>query len=445
MPFDFKQLASRFIPYDYRTGRMTGSNRLGGSFRVNQGGINPDVLNRLSATFNQPQLAPQQPTQPDVQPEEDKPPDFMAEYQKLMGNRPNRLAYQEAIEQGPPQIKRGIGARIGSMIAAGGAALGGESASDAANLGISTYQMPQMRSDEYYKERVKNLAAGAGMEQQDVADQIKALEMRQSDYWKSKDYGLRKSETQAQIDNIHSEMNKRDTDEWTDPSTGIKWQRDSKGNLSQIGKVALTPQEKADEEGKVASAQAQGRLPAERELEGMRTKSAADIEAMRAKSAKEIADANIAGRADVADKAAKAKVEAVKAKNRDIGNKAFKPGDVTKQLWNDLTDEFANNPDLAGEDFHDYVDVAAGPGGNSVITTKPERSIGPVTIGDNARTAGIKAIIRKTINDSLERSKAGSGGRGNVTPAAGGVNTTDKYIKDPNNPLNTIPNPNYKK
>src|SRR6187401_709841 len=64
--------------------------------------------------------------QPGNQPPQDI--DFVKEYAKLNQMRPNRLAYQEELQQGPEQIQRGKWAKLGAMLAAGGSALGGTAA-----------------------------------------------------------------------------------------------------------------------------------------------------------------------------------------------------------------------------------------------------------------------------------------------------------------------------
>ena len=142
---------------------------------TNKFGLTMPVQSRVN-------IPPPGPTNPGVDPF-----NFLKKYEELNANRPNRLAYQQAIEQGAPEIERSKWARLGAMLAAGGSALGGTRAPEAANFGISAYFQPQMRSDEKYKERVHGLGQLANMEESDLANKMKALEAERSEFWKGRE------------------------------------------------------------------------------------------------------------------------------------------------------------------------------------------------------------------------------------------------------------------
>lgn len=180
------------------------------------------ATNRMAASFKQPMpTTPQnQPGYlPDQQPHDDDPaPDFMSQYQKLMGNRPQRLAYQDAVNAGPEEIKRGKWAKLGAAIAAGGSALGGMPADRAAKFGISSYEAPQERADADYQAKVTRLGQSAGMEQQDVQDQLKALEYQQSDWYKRRIDKREQTQTENQTATAKAQM-----DNWAADNEKQNW------------------------------------------------------------------------------------------------------------------------------------------------------------------------------------------------------------------------------
>lgn len=411
MPFNYnfgQRPVNRFAPnYDFRSGIQP----------------NPNQLGRMSATFEQP-VTNQPGYLPDQQPHDDQPPDFMSEYNKLMGSRPQRLAYQETVNKGPEQIKRSKWAMLGAALASGGAALGGTRAPEAAGLGISAYMQPQERADQDYKEKITRLGQSAGMEQSDIEDQLKALEYQQSDWYKRREDVRQQSQETRQGEESKAKIEELQTDKWTDVN-GNQWKQ-KKGDAlpTFIGKVGESPEEKVkyagQQAGAIAGAQEQYKKSDDDRAEAARLR---EIDRSNAGAFK-VATAQIEGRADVADKNNKARAAALKAKNDSIAAKGFKPGDTAKQVYNDLNNEFATNPELAGEDFNDYIEIKEGPGGNSLIGAKPEWSMGPVTVPDSIKTAAIKEAIRRAIARSIANSQAGKAGGG---PATGTTKSGGKY------------------
>jgi transcriptional regulator with XRE-family HTH domain len=347
---------NRFIP------PAVNRRQMGNNFGMNQQlptGLLPQQLQQLQQLqLQQQQPQPRIPFQPPQLPQgllntqqQQLPPeqpqvDFAKEYGKIQSNRPNRLAYQRAVEQGAPQIERGKWAKLGAAIAAGGAALGGTRAPDAANLGISAYMQPQERADINYDKRIKGLSQLAGIEQEDVAAAIKALEMQQSDYYKRRE-DIRQQQqeeragklTAAQIENIRDEMNLRGTDTWEDEKTGISYKRDRKGTITTIGKTGLTTEEKAAAKGLETKA-------TEKELEpGRRARDIADLT-----QAERVANIAAGSREKVAQENNQARIDITVAKLRESAQRAD-PSKVAGTIMNDLADEIAAQrlpPEAAG-------------------------------------------------------------------------------------------------
>lgn len=457
---NFSNLYKRFLPYQQDDPNYPGvQNGFGYNTPNYQDSSQSDIPSTPVATdpriFNRnlfganldPNNPPPNPNIPPPtvnSPTDNGPGNFVDQLAKLNSSRPNRLAYQQAVEQGPPQIKRSNWARLGTALTSGAAALGGESVSDATKLGVSAYEAPQMRSDALYSKKIAGLANLAGMEDQDTQDKIKALEAQHSDWFKTQDLNLNRDRakteadfTKAQIENIHSEMDKRDSDDYTDPNSGIRWHRDKDGTLTNFGKWALTPAEQADQAGKEEGAKAAAKSPFDLRLEDRRTAAANTLEDKRAASAKEIANIGATSRETVADKNAAAKVAAINARAQGI-LKQMKPGDISTQVFNDITQQFNSDPDLKGKDPLDYINFETEPGGRVTVTPKPEAKYGPFTIHDSDEDKTVKNKVSKMITDSLAKSSA-PGGRG------GGAIDNRKYLPDPKIPNHTIPNPNYGK
>lgn len=203
--------------------------------------------------------------------------DFPGEYAKLDKDRPKRLAYQQAVEQGPEEIKRGKWAMLGAAITAAGANLGGESPTNASKLALSAYYRPQTKADEDWKEKTAGLANLANMEDTDKTNSMRALELRYNDYYKRKE-SLRQDAAEAragraedrdielqkiQIKNIQNEMDVRNTDKYTDDD-GVTWLRDrSTGKVTRVGKTGPSRMDRIIEGAATKAGESQATLPAD--------------------------------------------------------------------------------------------------------------------------------------------------------------------------------------
>jgi len=280
MPSPF---ASKFLPWNPVTSRKDPSPFLNNPFGINidptrrgLAGSGPQGVNPQSAYPEQEgSVAQQQTTTPEY--------DFMGEYNKVAGNRPNRLAYQKAIEEGSPVVNRGKWAKFGAAFTAGASALGGAPADRAAKFGLDSYYAPQGRSDERFDKKVKGLGQLATMEDSDVSEKIKALETQRSDWYKGQENTRQNTTTdiakaaneraerqlkieeaagnlgidlsKAQLKKIEYELSHLGEAKLTDPVTGIVRVINDKGEtLRTLGQENLSVQQEVDKAGATQAA-----------------------------------------------------------------------------------------------------------------------------------------------------------------------------------------------
>lgn len=336
------------------------------------------------------------PPAPIIQPEPQQP-DFVSEYDKITSNRPNRLAYQEAINQGPPQIERSKWARLGAALAAGAAGAGGADPTSATNLGISSYFMPQMRSDEKYRERVSNLERLAQFEESDVANKVRALEMQRGEYWKGREdkrqdeqLRLQRKTTDAQIANWEADNERQNWTTRTDPKTGIAYHHNLKTGVEKvIGQAALSSAEALEKELNEFIQKEIAKSP----FEDARTE-AANRQKMReigAQGANALAVAREAtARAEANQKAINARDAArVAARLRESAGK-LKPGDIYGHVQLDIAQAISDEKLPAS---------AAG-------YLKQENGV-PVADAGFTGDAEIEKQLREFIGQSIARHRAG--------------------------------------
>jgi len=354
----------------------------------------------------------QQGTAPEATAPKGTPYSLMDEYKKIASNRPNRLAYQQAVQEGSPVIDRGKWAKLGAAIAAGGSALGGMPADRASALGLSAYYEPQRKSDERYNEKVKGLGQLAQFEDSDVQEQIKMLEAERRDYYDQKAEGRAQTQegreavkaTQEselhplQIQQIKESIKKSQTKTWEDKSTGLTWEQGPDGTL-QSYKTGLSTDEDIEKQRREAEAKAKF----EREHD----------ERMAA-SALNVANAGVTKSNYAADKRLEGVVKAAEARNNAVG-KALTPGQKAAKQWNDLSIGFNSDPDLKGLSIKDFVDITVGPAGTQMITPKPSWEIAGFDfgMGDTEKEQRVKdkisAIITRSLSDGGSPAAAGTG------------------------------------
>jgi len=183
-------------------------------------------------------------------------PDFVKQYEDITRNRPNRLAYQEAVTKGPETIERSKWAKLAAALAAGGTYLGTGDPVAGARLGTSVYQAPNVRAQERHAERVRGLGNLAQFEDSDIANKVRALEMQRGEFWKGKEDArqdeqlrLQRQTTEAQLQNWKEDNERQNWVTRTDPNTGIAMHHNVKTGVERpIGKVALTSQEALEKE-----------------------------------------------------------------------------------------------------------------------------------------------------------------------------------------------------
>jgi hypothetical protein len=188
---------------------------------------------------------------------------FADAYSRINANRPNRLAYQQAIEGGTPQIERSKWAKLGAMLTAGAAgAANPRDPGGSYNLAMSSYFAPQERANVEYEKKLRGLGQLAQFEESDKASEIQALESQQADW-----YRKREDERQtraSELTGIEATRRGRESEEeaaarrraeeranWldiTDPTDGNTYLVNRNTQERRlIGKTVLTSQEKINE------------------------------------------------------------------------------------------------------------------------------------------------------------------------------------------------------
>lgn len=392
-----------YNPYSTSRARAAGMQDVNFGVDMQIPGIPPaPVAQRPIEPKNQFNMNPTPEPQPQVPGINQQPIDFAAEYAKLNSNRPNRLAYQQTVEQGEPTIKRSNWAKLAALIAGAGAGAS-EGATAGMNLGLSSYYEPQRRASERFKEKQKGLRDMATMEDSDIANQIKALEAKQADLYRSREDARQQAESERQakestlrMKSAQDEMDRRDLYIYTD-AEGQTWRKNLKtGEVTPVAKTGLSQKEKIDLAGQEEEAREKARLPGERE---------------KMRSQEKIAGMQVTGRQNVADTNRQAKLDVTNAKLNSLG-KILKPKEKAAAVWTDIQKYFNETDGLEGLDPEDYLAVTIGPDGNHIITTKPSKRPTWGGLGeevDDEKTAKIKAALRKVIADSLAKNSTAAG------------------------------------
>lgn len=367
--------------------------------------------NRLVNPFGLKTRLPERnpPTQPSIErPIYANAPNFLSEYDKITGNRPNRLAYQQAIEQGPPVIERSKWARLGAALAGGASALGGESPTNAYNMGLSAYMQPQMRADKDYESKTRGLGELAQMENQDVEAKIRNLEMKQSDWYKQQELGLSRRNTEiaekgearasresdARIEELRNESERANWQYYDDPTDGMRKAKNTKtGREITIGRSNLTSDEQTQQfvDKQVKSARALLPYDIAKEMR----QQWADERKLHIQGGYQTEGRNIAADASKANKMAQ------------LQNKinSMSPDNQAKQIYIDMM--IAENKGLLPEDAHEYLSEEDG------VMTANGGWWNPMS--NDATRQKVKEFLGNTDLRNNLRSGAGNTGTGNST------------------------------
>jgi len=316
-------------------------------------------------------------------------PPSMDDYASVYGNTPNRLAYQEAVNQGPPIVQRGKMAKLGAILGSMGGVLGGDSLANSYSVMKDAYDAPQNRATDYYNQRTKGLASLANMEQDDIATKIKMLDSRSDRYYKDQNLGLARDaseranrETDAQIDNYKQDNERANWQTVTDELTGETYEQNRiTGEIRNKKKTKQSVGEKSAEE--IAKEK--------RELEGrLKVQGAGDAAAMaRTKYSQDAStartDATIAARA-----------QASRDKLNQSGAKPMGPLDQGRQVRVDLAQAAASDPELKDLDISDFIDVDPATG----------LPVAKQSFFDTDFKKAVKTKIQGIIDNSIKNSKS---------------------------------------
>lgn len=388
---------------------------------------NPRDLTKFGQNIKLPQ-APENPA--------DKPMDFGAEYEKIRGNTPRRLAYQELIEQGAPRIERSKWARLAAALGAGAIATSPEagSAQMGYNMGRTALEAPQVKATAEYERRKKGYSDLADFEERDKANELKALEVRYNDQYKqSAEKRAISQEQREQTESADRLETSRDARSranfisYEDKDDGNTYlvKRDGSGEKIKIGKTGQTTEERV--------AEAKLEEQAKEDIRWTNRKKELDIQGDTQRA---VARIGADSRENVAETNKAAKIAAAQERNQSV-LKALPPGQQITQVWADVTNMLASDPALKDIALDDYVETVDIGGGNKMIKVKPPRSgIMGYGGGDSPADAGIKQRINQYITQSMTRSQTpgantNAAGRSAPPPAsaagAGSTSTGRRY------------------
>lgn len=332
------------------------------------------------------------------------PPDFMGDFTKANANRPNRLAYQQAVQEGSPEIPHSKMQRLGAALAGAGVSWGTGDMRQGQALAESIFDKPQARADYEYERKVKNLASLAQFEDSDKANEIRALEQRQQDYWKKleaeraergedradKDQVRAERFTDIQIKNIESEIKNRGWDivEGEDGWT-YRVDRETQTKVPII-KTSASRDEKFSE--------------LQRELQE-KDKWEARGDYRRIAGQKEVARIGADSRESIAAANNEARLAAIRARNEATIAKAaasVKPGDVNGGVWSEVAEAWSADPELKGYAMDDLLESIKTGAGPDIITAKKdvpykESYGGYMKEGDDAKTIAAKNKLRQLL------------------------------------------------
>jgi hypothetical protein len=197
------------------------------------------------------------------------PPDFGSEYDKINTKSANRLAYEQAIQEGAPEIPKSKWQRLGAALAGAGVSWGTKDPQQGLALTRSIFEVPQQRSDAEFERKTQGLGRLAQMDESDTDRQIRALEEKRRDWYNQQDLTLKREDSEratklseVQLKNIEDEMERRDLYRYTDPVTGVTYQKNLKTQkVTEVAKEQLSQAEKLEFDKKSAGAKQEGEWP----------------------------------------------------------------------------------------------------------------------------------------------------------------------------------------
>jgi hypothetical protein len=344
-----------------------------------------------------------------ARPPEPQAPDYVKNYNEVLGNRPAKLAYQQAVDEGAPQINRSKWARLAMALAAGGVTAGTGDPVAGYNLGRSALEAPQIKANQRYKEKMEGLGNLANMEESDVNARLKSLEAQRSDYFKTREdtrqqeeLGIRRAGEERAKGEAASQAKLRDaqvTNMALDNMIPIK-ETDGNTYLYDKGTKTKTLVGKTDDTDEEAFNKAKKTFSMQ---EGVRGYYDRLHDERQAASSMATTKANVEGRADVAMKNNDAKRDVAVARLRERAA-GLKPDDVSKNISLDLADAIAKEelpPDAVGYlQFEDN---------GTPVAKKP-------WFGDDKLELAVRDFIGRSITKSRTPATGVVGGRGGNPP-----------------------------
>jgi hypothetical protein len=349
------------------------------------------------------------PTQDPTQDPAPQPPDFASQWAKIVANQPNRNRLQQLITQGAPVVPHTKMNRLASILSAVG--IGYKNPALGVQAGDQVFNEPQDRSDALYQQQVKNLSGLAGLESDDMQRQLEGLKFNQDSIYKSADekradteLGLHTKEVNANIANQQADNARADLFTWTDNEGNLHEQNHTTHADRIIGRTKDTPeQETADAANKAAA------------VTGATEKAKAPYVAAEA------------------DREAKARLDEIKAQgdnqqalqnNKNAASmarvtarlqsmeKALKPGDQNKAVFNAVNTAISNDPSLANANY---------------ITTNPSTGglmVTPDSMWDDEEDKKAKDKLRTIIGSAYLNNTNKAAGTGTGSGKSGGPGIT---------------------
>lgn len=332
-------------------------------------------------------------------PEPPAKPSFLDQYNAISGNRPQRDAFRQLVENAPTreQFQPNKMTRLGAIL--GGVSAGWKNPAAGVELAQSTLDRPFNEAQAEYDRKLKNVAGLAGMESEDIQQRLKGLDIereeqryergerraeerdRRADERDTRDYGLRVREFDARM----GELEDKDWEKFTDEKTGeIGWTNRKTQQTIRGPKVNETLAESRAREDEIA--------------------------ATKQKGAEAIARIGATSRENVANIRASASEAA--ARYRAIASQ-MKPDDINKKAYNDMADIaliFGVGEDEINK--HTSIDDTTGR-----ISVNPNRTEGSIwRSADDANVIKLKDALRAKLHETY----------GSSAPAASNTQTPGK-------------------
>jgi len=220
---------------------------------------------------------------PTPPPEPDPAFEYQKRYQDIAGRTPNRLAYQQAVQEGYPEIQRDKLSKALAIIGAVGGTWATKDPAASTRAAMEAYNAPQARASARYKEKLTGLENLATMEDKDIAGKIRALEFERGDFYDQQRLKLDRErsarETKSDERDIIGDEQERERrqialdelklEKKIDPHTGVEytrkrgtndpWVARDKPKLSRAEEIMYDALAKGEEEKALEAAKQPGR------------------------------------------------------------------------------------------------------------------------------------------------------------------------------------------